>query len=447
MLLSACMLTLDEADHIRVSVPPLLEFVDELVVIDGGSVDGTPDILQSFGEKVRVEIIPQEGAAYTEGWRQEFRRQRLQDLCRGEWIFQIDADEVVGDEFVSVAETLRKADPEIKCFGVWRMDYAPDLYHGFLPYTAHPIIPRIWRKGSVDWQTGKALHMLPYLSGTTQVISTFPRPTFTPTDLAIHHIHRAFWIGKSKHKSRTDDRRAVPMSRSSQMGNYKFAIDRIPDALVPKSLKEVRLTQKQELARRLGVSDAYDGYQPEAPVCDAQGFFLPSNADMLERLIRTLPNPILFVEVGSWLGSSTRFLAGKVGGCVVAIDHWGGSEEHQRKAEFSNLPPKLFDQFLTNCWHYRERILPVRMASQQALALPIEGIDLLYLDGAHDYESVTFDLENWSPRVAAHGLLCGDDWLWGGDKPVQRAVKDFAARVGRAVHSHGNFWWFDPIQK
>ena len=80
------------------------------------------------------------------------------------------------------------------------------------------------------------------------------------------------------------------------------------------------------------------------------------------------------------------------------------------------------------------------MSSQQALSLPIKDVDLLYVDGAHDYESVLNDLRTWAPRVASYGVICGDDWLWGNDRPVQRAVQQFAEEKKRTVNAEGNFW-------
>lgn len=439
------MLTLNEGDHVRLSVPQILGFVDELIVLDGGSTDDTVEYLRSLGEKVKVTVSPQEGDAYSAGWQQEFRRQKLQEMCSGEWIFQLDADEIVSDDFSSILEKIANASNDTVCFGVNRIDYAPDLYHAFLPFTAHPSIPRIWRKGRVDWNTGKIIHMTPYLSGTKRAISSCPEPIFIKTQLLLHHLHRSYWIGKKRHKIRSDDRRTKPLTRSSRLGEYKFSIQYVPEAIVPDVLVRLRNNQKAVLASRLGIMDDFASFNADGVKRDAQGFFLPENRKNLARIFETTPNPILVVEIGSWLGSSTRFLASQTGGCVVAIDHWKGSEEHYKQEQYADVLPSLYQTFLANCWSYRSKIIPVRRTSDEALKLPLDNIDILYIDGAHDYDSVFADLKNWSPRVASGGVICGDDWRWGHDLPVQRAVKDFAAKAGVTVRSDGNFWWFEGV--
>lgn len=206
------------------------------------------------------------------------------------------------------------------------------------------------------------------------------------------------------------------------------------------SLRQLRAHQKRVLMQELGVEDDFLKVDTANLAVDSQGFFLPSNLQGLKNLISDLPHPLLFVEIGSWLGSSTRFLAQQTGGCVIAIDPWTGSAEHQ-KGEFRGMLPLLQQQFLRNCYAYRERILPIQRTSEDALALPIKDIDLLYIDGAHDYASVLADLRNWTPRLAPYGIVCGDDWNWGNEKPVRRAVVDFAKKAEKLVQSEGNFWW------
>lgn len=55
----------------------------------------------------------------------------------------------------------------------------------------------------------------------------------------------------------------------------------------------------------------------------------------------------------------------------------------------------------------------------------LRTIDFIYIDAAHDYESVKHDIELWWPMVSDHGILAGhdfDDYHSG----VVRAVTEFA---------------------
>lgn len=59
--------------------------VDEIVVVDGGSVDGTVAALEAEGICATVRPLVGDFAA---------QRNFGVSLCRGEWIFELDADEI-----------------------------------------------------------------------------------------------------------------------------------------------------------------------------------------------------------------------------------------------------------------------------------------------------------------------------------------------------------------
>ena len=61
------------------------EIADEVVFLDSGSTDRTPELAQSFG----VRFYHQEWLGYAE------QKNKAIDLASGEWILSLDADEVL----------------------------------------------------------------------------------------------------------------------------------------------------------------------------------------------------------------------------------------------------------------------------------------------------------------------------------------------------------------
>lgn len=118
------------------------------------------------------------------------------------------------------------------------------------------------------------------------------------------------------------------------------------------------------------------------------------------------------VEIGSFCGRSTVFLAtgSKTAGRerITAIDHFKGSVEHQSIQGIGNLR-QIFGETISRHgvadWVDVAEGDSVEIASHWAQG----PIRLLFIDGAHDYESSRRDFSAWSPHVAADGLICFHD--------------------------------------
>jgi hypothetical protein len=148
----------------------------------------------------------------------------------------------------------------------------------------------------------------------------------------------------------------------------------------------------------------------------------------------------LVVELGAWLGLTTRFLAdGAPKAVVAAIDHWLGSPEHRARPEWAALLPTLHEAFLALCWPYRGRVVPMRMTTLAGLHLLGDyGLapDLIYVDAEHSYEAVLSELE-LSARLFPRAALVGNGHPLG---PVRAAVEEFAGRRGLGVRTAGSGW-------
>jgi len=96
MRLSSFILTKNNARSIRYSIESIIEYVDELIIIDSGSDDGTQDIARKYTDKVVFNKF------------EDFSTQRNFAIkqCQYEWIFFLDADEVVGENFPKAIKCL-----------------------------------------------------------------------------------------------------------------------------------------------------------------------------------------------------------------------------------------------------------------------------------------------------------------------------------------------------
>ena len=125
------------------------------------------------------------------------------------------------------------------------------------------------------------------------------------------------------------------------------------------------------------------------------------------------------VEIGSYLGRSTAFLAAGSKGAgrekIVAVDHFSGSPEQQAGQEFASeilvREGSTFRRFEENLKRLGldDHVTPVVASSTEAAGQWTGPIRLLFIDGDHSYEAVRQDFVLWSPFVAAHGLICFHD--------------------------------------
>jgi hypothetical protein len=189
---------------------------------------------------------------------------------------------------------------------------------------------------------------------------------------------------------------------------------------------------RQELVKTIwrGV-DPFFGFPRRLYQRDLQGWgaehrFLSST--IVER------RPSIIVEVGTWKGASTLFMAdllrvNNIDGVVISVDTWLGSAEHWRQDRwFGELNmefgyPSLQRKFMNNVLEssLEDYVLPLPLDSLNAASIMKSfniTPDLIHLDGGHDYESVSADLRVWWERLSPGGFIVGDDYhdTWPGVK-------------------------------
>jgi predicted O-methyltransferase YrrM len=147
-------------------------------------------------------------------------------------------------------------------------------------------------------------------------------------------------------------------------------------------------------------------------------------------------------EIGSWMGRSARAMADNTPGELWTIDTWAGAPEHKQLLATKD-PDWLYEKFRANVGDLisSQKIKVIRAESVQAAKM-LQGMgmkfEMIFIDGAHEYEAVRDDLLAWMPLLAAGGLLCGHDFD-GGRAGVVRAVRELVPGYRKA--SAGSIWF------
>ncbi|WP_439107262.1 glycosyltransferase [Congregibacter sp.] len=193
MRLSLCMIVKDEAFFIEECLASAAPFVDEIVVVDTGSTDGTREIAERYADKVLdFEWIDDFSAARNTGLA----------AATGDWILVLDADErIAAEDFPKLREAMSR--DEYDGFYLIQRNYSneelqlkwiaisqPDQWSGdWKGYTENPIL-RLFRRNDVIRYQGN-IHEI--------VDGTLAEATRGTLDVPLHH-----YIDANPERSRLD---------------------------------------------------------------------------------------------------------------------------------------------------------------------------------------------------------------------------------------------------
>ena len=161
--------------------------------------------------------------------------------------------------------------------------------------------------------------------------------------------------------------------------------------------------------------------------CFEEGYF--TFPRLYSEIVKLFSDDCHFVEVGSWKGRSSAYMAVEIhnSGKKIkfdCVDTWMGSvteDGHQNDTYVKN--GNLYEKFLSNIKPVSHVITPVREDSVKAANLYEDGsLDFVFIDADHRYDSVVADIKAWLPKLKNLGVLAGHDYGWCSD--VRRAVHD-----------------------
>ena len=201
-----------------------------------------------------------------------------------------------------------------------------------------------------------------------------------------------------------------------------------------------------ELTARFYTVSPYEGFDPSLHPDDLQGW--NSGDPLFTEVIKKL-SPRIIVEVGSWKGASAIHLAKIVKSLglptkIICIDTWLGSPEHflghkpmwRESLRQEHGYPRLYYTFLANVVRQgmQDVIIPLPTTSESgAFILATKQVrpDVVYIDAAHEHDSVLRDLRVYWRILSDKGIIIGDDYA--GWASVTQAANEFAMEIGYQI--------------
>lgn len=150
----------------------------------------------------------------------------------------------------------------------------------------------------------------------------------------------------------------------------------------------------------------------------------------LFRMALLLPRQSRLLEIGSFRGGSTVALGHAARlrqHAIYCVDVWA---EYQQQSDFVNMDSSqlhdmtILQEFISNTRFIKDRLCMLRGNSTDFRDILAEDLfSMVFIDGAHDYDSVVDDIIFGLKVIRPGGILCGHDYHSRG-MDVKKAVHD-----------------------
>jgi predicted O-methyltransferase YrrM len=161
----------------------------------------------------------------------------------------------------------------------------------------------------------------------------------------------------------------------------------------------------------------------------------------LYRQAKTLPADSVSVEIGSFYGASTCFIAAGIASNskIYCIDTWGNhamSYFEDDKLDNNLIEKDTYEEFKQNTKKYKNKIIELRGWSTDVVKefkKKEKHIDFLFIDGDHNYEGVKKDWNLYGALLRKKGLVAFHDtgWAEGVNRVIHEEVKKTAELISR----------------
>lgn len=164
-----------------------------------------------------------------------------------------------------------------------------------------------------------------------------------------------------------------------------------------------------------------------------------------EYVVKRFDSGSRFVEIGSWLGCSASCMGVEIANSkkdieFYCIDLWSGV-----MGSAAAPSDEFYNKFLSNIEPVKQYIKPIKSNSAEgAKHFEDSYFDFIFIDAAHDYQSVKADLNAWWPKIKKDGIFAGHDYQpMTCHQGVVDAVDEFCREKNLSIELNGTCWVID----
>ena len=154
--------------------------------------------------------------------------------------------------------------------------------------------------------------------------------------------------------------------------------------------------------------------------------------NLYKSMVNKFPSGSKFVEIGSWKGMSSAYMAVEIANSgkdidFYCVDTWEGSIEHK---QYGIDTSNLYDTFLDNMTPVQKYYKAIRARSLQAVKqFEDKSLDFIFIDASHEYEDVREDIIAWLPKLKEGGVIAGHDYINDDFPGVKKAVHEILPTI------------------
>ena len=172
--------------------------------------------------------------------------------------------------------------------------------------------------------------------------------------------------------------------------------------------------------------------------CDYKAFY--------SAVAKAIPDGGTFVEIGSWMGQSIIHFChelqnlGKTAKITCVDTFLGELNQPAHVAIVASHGGSILDEFKRNIADAKvDHMIEIVQgdSAESASLFENKSLDVIFIDAAHDYDSVVKDVGAWKSKAKPNGIFSGHDYPF---NEVKQAVDEYAAEDGCTINSIGRVW-------